>query len=375
MRVLQVASSVDEEADGVASAVLGLTENMVAYGYDVSLACATPLTTRILPPQSLTAASYQLVKWNLNIGLMKILSKAAKNFEIIHNHGLWNPINIAAGFVVPGKRAKLVTSPHGTLTEWALANSKYKKKALWPLQKRVLACADLIHVTSESELLDVRRAGFKCPVAVISIGIDFLPQLESRGLKESNTLLFLSRIHEKKGIDNLLYAWCRVQNDFPNWRVVIAGKGDRDYVNYIQGLAAQLAVRRVEFIGPKYGAEKNHLYAEADIFVLPTHSENFGIVVAEALVSGCPVVVGKGAPWEGVRRHGCGWWIDNNVDELATTLNVAMSTKGAVLREMGEAGRSWMHRDFSWLSMVQKMNTSYQWLLEGGSRPDWVVVD
>lgn len=375
MKVLQLVSAVDEEADGVASVVIGLTEKMISSGYDVNMICAEPHVDKKLPPGTLVVKSQKFIKWDINLELMLRLKKLSNDFDIIHNHGLWNPVNIAAGFMVPGKRSKLVTSPHGTLTEWALNYSKRKKQILWIAQKRVLESADLIHVTSESELEDVRRVGIKKPVAIIPIGIDLPNKIEEKTSKHHRTLLFLSRIHEIKGIENLLLTWANIQESVPDWRLVIAGKGSDDYVRNIQRFASRIGVKRVEFSGPKYGMDKYDTYINADLFILPTYSENFGIVVAEALASGCPAIVGKGAPWEGLRQQHCGWWVDNSVAELTITLTTALNMDSATLQTMGEAGRQWMLRDFSWESMIQKMNSSYEWVLGKCSKPEWIITD
>lgn len=375
MKILQVISDIEEEADGVASAVLGLTRSLESLQIDVGLACAKPINSRWLPKETLFGSLSKSAKWSLNTGLMRVVSKAANSYDIIHNHGLWNDINIVAGFVIPGKMAKLVTSPHGTLTKWALASSKHKKRVVWPLQQRVLSRANLIHVTSESELDDVRRNGFKSPVAVVPIGIDvvsFLKVVKPSSLKK---LLFFSRVHPKKGVDRLICAWAKIQNEFPDWRLVIAGKGEEDYISFLKGLAVQQGVDRVEFMGPVYGDEKTKLYFEADIFILPTHSENFGIVVAEALACACPVIVGRGAPWAGVHENLCGWWVENDVGELAATLRIAMGLDSVALHSMGLAGREWMRRDFEWKSVGVKMNESYKWVMGEIDRPSWIVLD
>lgn len=375
MKVLQLVSRVDEEADGVASAVLDLTHNMQKWGGNAKLACATPKNNRILPTGTCTANSTNLFRWDLNFGLISKLKHFSNEFDIIHNHGLWNPVNIAAGYLIPRSGCKLVTSPHGTLTEWAMNHSARKKKILWPLQRKVLENASLIHVTSESEYLDVRRLGLKNPIALINLGIDLPEFIKEKRRSDSKTLLFLSRVHEIKGINNLLLAWKEIQIQFPFWNLKIAGKGDENYVDKVKTLAEELGLERVQFCGPVYGADKINLYANSDLFILPTFSENFGIVVAEALSCGVPVVVGKGAPWEDVIKHNCGWWVDNSVDELVKILQKAMQLDNTTLSEMGDSGRNWMQHDFSWYGVVGKMHASYEWLFNKTSKPDWVILD
>jgi glycosyltransferase involved in cell wall biosynthesis len=295
--------------------------------------------------------------------------------DIVHNHSLWSMVNVAAGWVVPGRHAKLVTSPRGTLSPWALSRTRQLKRALWPLQRRALARADLLHATSEVEYQEIRAQGFTAPVAIIPNGVD-LPALPAGNpASPKRTLLFLGRLHPKKGIDRLLQAWHRLQGTHPEWRLVVAGRGEVAHERDVRELAAALKLQRVEFPGPLYGQEKSQAYFGADLFVLPTHSENFGMVVAEALAHGCPAVVSRGAPWPGLETEGCGWWVSNDVDMLAQTLDAAMQLSPHQLGELGRKGRAWMERDFGWASVAQQMEAAYCWLLNRGHPPETIQID
>jgi glycosyltransferase involved in cell wall biosynthesis len=297
------------------------------------------------------------------------LYQKAARADLVHNHSLWSMVNVAAGWVVPGRRAKLVTSPRGTLSPWALGRTKQLKQALWPLQRRALDRADLLHATSETEYHEIRAQGLTAPVTIIPNGID-LPWIpDCKPSAPQRTLLFLSRIHPKKNIGSLLQAWRRLQDAHPDWRLVIAGRGEPDHEREVRELATASALRRVEFPGPLYGPEKTQAYLGAELFVLPTHSENFGMVVAEALAHAVPAIVSRGAPWSGLDTEGCGWWIDGDVDVLAETLDSAMRLAPERLAEMGQKGRAWMQRDFSWESIAERMEEAYTWAIHGGSAP------
>jgi glycosyltransferase involved in cell wall biosynthesis len=284
-------------------------------------------------------------------------------------------VNVAAGWAVAGRRAKLVTSPHGTLSAWALSRSRHAKRVLWPIQRRVLERADLIHATSEIEYDEIRALGFKAAVAIIPNGID-LPDLPvSQPTASQRTLLFLSRIHPIKGTDRLLHAWRQLQHVHPDWRLRVVGRGEPSHEHALRKLAHSLQLERVDFSGPLYGAEKSKAYFEAAVFVLPTHSENFGMVVAEALAHGCPVVVSKGAPWAGVREERCGWWVEPDIDTLTETLSAALSETPQALSAMGVRGRTWMQRDFSWSSVGEMMAAAYGLVSDGGVVPPWVLAN
>ncbi|MCP9476180.1 MAG: glycosyltransferase, partial [Nitrospira sp.] len=264
--------------------------------------------------------------------------------------------------------------PRGTLSPWAMASGSFVKRFFWPLvQKPAISMAACFHATAESEYADIRRLGFRQPVAIIPNGID-IPEPIPKCEQPWRTLLFLSRINPKKGLDLLLSAWHAVQEQFSDWRLVIAGPSDsRGYLEKMQALAAQLKLERVEFIGEVKGAQKWETYCQADLFVLPTHSENFGNVVAEALASGIPAIVSKGAPWAGLVEKRAGWWIEIGVAPLVEALKQALALSPDELSEMGQRGRRWMQDEFSWDSLGLKMAHTYEWIVRGSARPEWVI--
>lgn len=375
MNLVHVISGVREEASGPSYTVPRLCQALAARGHDVTLSSSG--TAKPVPGVRLDLHAQWPVlrRFAVSPGLARALTKNASTADIIHNHGLWSMVNVASGWVVPGRRAKLVLSPRGMLAPWALGWSRRSKRLVWPLQCRALARADLLHATSMEEFADIRAQGFRAPVAVIANGID-LPAVSARfSGAGGRTLLFLSRLHPIKGVDRLLHAWQALQDQHPDWQLVIAGRGESAHVREVAELAARLGVQRVSFPGPLYGADKSQAYSDADLFVLPSHSENFGVVVAEALAHGCPAVVSRGAPWSGLETEGCGWWVEHDVLALASALDKAMSLPVEALTEMGLRGRTWMERDFSWASIAQRMETAYGWLLDGGTPPPWVLVE
>jgi glycosyltransferase involved in cell wall biosynthesis len=279
--------------------------------------------------------------------------------------------------VYPGRVARkcdvpLMVSPRGTLSEWAFQSGSEVKRAFWPLvQKPALAATTCFHATAESEYEDIHRMGFRQPVCVIPNGID-IPPAKQAALAEERTLLYLGRMHPIKGLDILLRAWQVVSQRFPEWRLRIAGPDNGGYLHRMQALATELGLSRVEFTGPLYGEAKLNAYGEAELFVLPTHTENFGMTAAEALATGTPAIVTRGAPWSGLETYGAGWWIDVGLDPLVACLEDALAQSRETLQSMGEKGREWMMRDYSWPRVGQMMHKTYRWLLSGGEVPAWV---
>lgn len=365
MRMVHVVPHIDQEAAGPSYSVPRLCEALAARGHDVELSClaargAIPGVRLDVHPQWPV-----LGRFAISTSLAHALHGKAHEVDIVHNHSLWSMVNVAAGWVVPGRHAKLVTSPRGTLSPWALGRTRALKRLLKPLQWRALTRADLLHATSEVELGEIRALGFDAPVAVVPNGIDIPAHRGRTGNGMQRTLLFLSRIHPTKGLDQLLRAWQELQAAHPDWRLVIAGRGEEGHVRDVVALASTLQLKRVEFPGPLYGEHKTHAYREADLFVLPTHSENFGMVVAEALAHGCPALVSRGAPWSGLASERCGWWVDRDVATLTSSLDQAMQTPRAELAAMGMRGRAWMQRDFSWETVAERMESAYSWVCSG----------
>ena len=370
--MFHIVPNVKNEASGWWYSVPRLCQSLATRGHDVELACLYARHNIAGVRTSDYPVFPLLKKLGISIGHTRAMMSAAKRVDLVHNHSLWSMMNIAAGWVVPRHRAKLVVSPRGTLAPAALKFRAALKTALWPIQYRTLAKADLLHSTSMDEYRDIRSLGLANPVAVVPNGIDVPSLPTTRRTQGHRTLLFLSRIHPKKGLERLLSCWQRLYPRHPDWKLVIAGKGEPSYEKKLKAIAAKHRLERVRFVGPVYGAAKSQLYIQSQLFVLPTYNENFGNVVAEALVHRCPCVVTTGAPWAGLQTEGCGWWVDHDVSALVDALDAAMSRTEDTLQEMGRRGRAWMVRDYGWDAMALQMDMAYQWLLGRGEKPTCV---
>lgn len=378
MRIIHTIPSIAQEASGPTYSVVRLCQSLIEEGQAVTLAA---LDWAPLPSPLSFLKTFPLGIGPRRLGRSPAMKRwlaetvQAGTVDVIHNHSLWMMPNVYPGWVVGRRGVLLIISPRGTLSAWALQSGSTIKRVFWPMvQKPALAATTCFHATAESEYEDIRRMGFRQPVAVIPNGID-IPDLLPKPLGEPRTLLFLGRIHPVKGVDMLLHAWQVVMTRFPDWDLRIVGPDNGGYLAQMQALAAQLRLERVAFPGVLYGEEKLRAYREASLFVLPTHSENFGMTVAEALAVGTPAIVTRGAPWAGLKLHGAGWWIEIGVDPLVACLENALSRSTENLVEMGQRGRNWMEAEFSWARMGQQMADTYRWILTGDNKPEWVIED
>jgi len=313
-----------------------------------------------------------LRRLRISRALSSALHDSAVTADVIHNHGLWLMPNIRAGGAAASGPTPLVISPRGMLAPAALAFSHWKKRAFWTLlQGPVIRDSACIHVTSEQEYEEIRSFGLANPVAIIPNGID-LPEMGEPQSAEpafERVVLSLGRIHPKKGLVQLVYAWSKVETRYADWRLKIAGPPERGHDNELRALAMSLGLTRISVEGPIYGEAKTVAYRYADVFALPTLNENFGLTVAEALAAGTPVISTKGAPWSGLEREGCGWWIEHGIEPLATALAHAMTLPREALKAMGDKGREWMAQDFSWDCVGRNMLDVYLWLARDAEPP------
>jgi glycosyltransferase involved in cell wall biosynthesis len=311
-------------------------------------------------------------------GLVHALRDGAAGAAVIHNHGLWLMPNVYAGWAAARARTPIVVAPRGMLSAVALKFSRLKKVAFWRLlQGAVVRGAACMHATSEAEYQEIRAVGLRNPVAIIPNGIDLPePKEESAASKGSNrVVLSLGRIHPKKGLDRLVHAWARVESQYPFWKLKIIGPSEAGHDAELRELATKLGLSRISIQGPIYDTEKQDVYQEADLFVLPTLSENFALTVAEALAAGMPVISTKGAPWGGLDTQGCGWWIEHGIEPLVAALQIAMSMPREKLNAMGARGRTWMARDYSWDRVAGEVLAVYRWLTQRAEPPASIRFD
>lgn len=269
---------------------------------------------------------------------------------LVHDHAIWLPSNHAVASYCHRYRVPRIVSPRGMLGRWAMQHGSWKKRLAWHLfQKRDLQLANGFHATSEQELAEIRDQGFQQPAVVVPNAIDLPNQKYLRtGNSSSPTALFLSRLHPKKGLVELVRGWAIAMKD-SSWKLIIAGPDEAGYRVIVEEEVARLGLTDcISFAGDIDGDSKWQLYANADLFVLPSFNENYGIVIAEAMAMGVPVITTTGTPWSVLRDQKLGWWMEPHVDSISQALREARSMPREDLREMGTRSKMYMDQQLSW---------------------------
>ena len=369
----------------------------------------------------------------------RVLMEEAKKVDVVHNHGLWMWPNAYAREAAVAAGKPLVISPRGMLEAWSLNRSKLRKAVAWWLfEKWNLQSAAMFHATAASEARSIEeifshgltrikgrigpggcadRTGGECsspgtpgsrnaspndedlrltglklktttgvPVVVAPNGVD-LPDLGRRPgrklleekfpqLKDRRWIVFMSRLHPKKGVDVLLRAWRKqrttgqqddrttrspVSPSFGGPILVLAGPDLIGYGKEIERMVREFGLEdSVVMTGEVSGEAKDCLLGNAEVFVLPSYSENFGIVVAEAMAWGRPVIASTGTPWKEIAESGAGWWIAPEEDALAGALAETMGKGREELDAMGAKGRALVERSYTWAEPARSLVEAYE---------------
>lgn len=303
--------------------------------------------------------------------------------DIVHLHGIWSMVLHRCAVVCRRLGIKYVIAPRGMLEPWSLQQKWLKKRiARWLYQDKDLKFAAALHATAESEAEQFRNLGFKNLIIVSPNGVNVPKSFEPRNTQNTRKrVLFVSRMHPKKGVLELVEAWaklssassvCSVVKDWIGELVyTVNGDFEREYEAKVKARIKELGLEdQFIFTGALNDDEKWKAYARADLFVLPTYSENFGIVVAEALWAGVPVITTKGTPWSELEVRKCGKWIDLPEDSnpsdwpaLDSALEGVMLMSDDELRKMGERGRRLVEEKYTWDAVVKMMVNGYKMII------------
>lgn len=373
MKVLHVIGGISHDSGGPSRSVQGLVVAQCGVGIDAWL---WPLSggepwlegVRTLPPMQ-----------DLQ-GIKNVL----QNYDIVHIHGIWSLLLHKVASMCYRQNIPYVIAPRGMLEPWSLKQKWLKKwMARFLYQDRDLKKASALHATAESEAEQFRELGFKnyCIVSANGVNLPTQPvEVKTKGEDGQRRSLFVSRMHPKKGVMELVEAWARGRPTGWCCELVYTTNSDleKEYESKVKVRVRDLGLEdQFVFTGPLDDERKWEAYARADLFVLPTYSENFGIVVAEALWAGVPVITTQGTPWSDLASHNCGWWInlplgdglakwDALDDALKEAFNLDSQTpipNSNSLKRMGENGHRLVEQKYTWKAVVGAMKHGYEHVL------------
>lgn len=388
MKILTFLTNIDQTKGGPSRSVPMFVRGLALEGIDVTLMVIKSNDMNLHALDGTNAKVHLLPSNYKKKDLECFLKK--ENFDLIHGQCIWEPLFHQMRILADKYNIPFILTPRGTLEPWSLQQSKWKKKiARWLYQDYDLKRCACIYATAEMEACHIRDLGFKNPICIIPNGIETAgyPCRTDMSIVKKQ-ILFLSRVHPKKGIEVLIDAFSRVHQEFPHWKVVVVGNGEDSYRQALKNKVLNLELSScVEILSPVFGESKMKLYQESSVFCLPSYSENFGMVIAEAMSCGVPAITTNGTPWQllngEVSTMGAsldmlgnnkrtGWCIDLSVDNLEKALREAMMMPSAELYEMGQRGSKLVNANFNY-RMVARMNLAlYDWIINKAKKPDFV---
>lgn len=333
----------------------------------------------------LPMAKYYISKYPLlkQLGFSKDINDVlnSQSPEIIHSQGIWMYNSYAAYYYKKTKKAKTIITPRGMLDPWAVKNSGWKKKlAGWLFENENLRYADCIHALNKSEYESIRKYGLKNPVAIIPNGITMPNDVVYNRGKEEKVLLFVGRIHPKKGISELLEAIHILKSKSPDllnsWKVRIAGWDQLGHTEDLKKKCSELELNnRISFIGPVLGEEKKKEHLEADAFILPSFSEGLPMSVLEAWSYRLPVIMTDQCNLpEGFEKNAA-LRVTTEPNSIAEGLEKLIKMTNSERELIGDNGYNLVANEFTWDKIADQTIQLYDWLLHGGEKPKFVLLE
>jgi len=296
------------------------------------------------------------------------VATALRAADVLHIHGLWNATVWSAAAAARQEGKPYVLSPRGMLAPAALAHDQWRKKLVYPLaDRRVIRDAARLHATSRPEFDELNRLPVAGRAIFVPNGVELPPGSggDSRTTRARFRLpptgpliLFLGRIHPIKRLDLVAAAFARVRQQHPDAHLVIAGPDEEGHRAAIAPLFTEFGTA-VTWTGRVDEAGKRQLLDAADVLVMCSNAESFGMSAAEAMAAGKPVVVTRTCPWPDLETHGAGFWVEQDAAAIADALSTVLANEGAA-REMGRRARALIAAQYSWPHAAAALINEYE---------------
>ena len=373
MKILSFVSSIDLSSGGPSRSVPMLAKGLAELGVDITLMAIRSENMNI---HALEGTSVKLKVISPSFSRREIAKFLAdERFELIQIQSVWEmPYHKV---MVEARKLNIpyIVTPRGMLEPWSLSQKKWKKRLAWWLyQRNDVQKSACVFTTAKMEAEHVSALGITTCKAVIPNGIETVgyPCKSSiEGVKKQ--VLFLSRVHVKKGIELLFDAWKRIHSEFAGWQLLVIGNGEAEYIHSLENRVENLGLKDcIKILPPVFGNDKIQIYQESALFCLPSYSENFGMAIAEAMSCGTPVITTTNCPWNILNDTKTGWCIDLSVDNLENALREAMGMDANALYDMGQRASKLIYDNFDYRSVTRKTLRLYEWLLNSGEKPEFV---
>lgn len=374
------------EGSGVTQSIVELSRELTKRGHNVTVfspsykgreAKGYLLDTKV---RLVSAPGFWCYGLGVSPKLKQTLANELSAFDIVHTHSLWMLPTHYATRIAEKYGIPTVVSVQGCLDPWAKHHSGWKKVlASWSFQRSDIQRAAVIHAVTRMELRCIKSYAKAQAVAVIPNGI---PQevVEGKGNKEAfisqypelhgaRIIMFMSRLHIKKGLDILVDAWRHVCRETVDWKLVIIGPDD-GYGAAVRRLITDSGIADRTFVFPPcYGQAKYDALAAADCFILPSRSEGLPIALLEAMGAGKPVVFTTGCCFSEAATCGAGYEIPCDAISLAGAIRRMTQLSAESLAAMGKRGKELVERDYLWPNVTEKFVKLYRWLRDGKRAP------
>lgn len=352
--------------------VVGLEDDRTA----ADLSAWRPLTPRVCSTVGPEAFGYAP-------DLMETLMDTGA--DLVHLHGLWMYTSWAVRRWYNRTGHPYVVSPHGMLDPWALDNAGWKKRLAGLFYENAsLRGAACFHALNQKERAAIREYGLDGPVGVVPNGVDLpaeredevIPPWDGMIRPEDRVLLFLGRIHPKKGLEELLDAWAQLgEAERGGWRLAVVGWDDGGHLADLKQEVDTLGLQDdVFFLGPRYGDEKDAAFRHADGFILPSHSEGLPMTVLEAWSYRLPVLMTPQCNLDKGFEADAAYRIAPTPDNIADGVRRFIADGDGERSQVGERGRVLVEAEYTWPQVARSLRAVYQWILGLKDRPDYVCV-